>query len=219
MLLNCGVGKKFESPLDCKEIQPVNKGNQSWMFIGRTETETETTILWPPDVKDWLIGKDPDPRKDQRREKKGETEDEMVGWHYRHDGHEFEQAPGVGDGQRSLGMLQSMGSQKLRQDWVTELNEILTYLIPIIFQPNSMDRTQGVSELLKAGKILMGWTCVYFVSGGREIGLLCILDQNLKWILTNQKQKITAVFYPILLVGCFLFLYFPPTFLVQFLVH
>ena len=98
-----GLEKTVESPLDCKEMKPVNpQGNQSWTFIGRTDAEAETSILWPPDGKNWLIGKDPDAGKDWRREEKGTTEDEMVGWHHRLDGHEFEQAPGVGDGQGSL---------------------------------------------------------------------------------------------------------------------
>ena len=83
--------KTLESPLDYKEIQPVNpKGNHSWIFTGRTDAETETPILWPPDVKNRLIGKDPDAGKDWRREKKGMTEDEMLGWHHQHDRHEFE---------------------------------------------------------------------------------------------------------------------------------
>ena len=83
--------KTLESPLDCKEIQPVNpEGNQSWMFIGRTDVEAETTILWSPDVKNRLIGKDPDAGKDWKQEKKGTTEDEMVGWHHWLDGREFE---------------------------------------------------------------------------------------------------------------------------------
>ena len=83
MLLNCGVWNTLESPLDCKEIQPVHpKGNQSWIFIGRTDFEAETPILWPPDAKNWLIGKDPDAGKDWRWEEKGMTEDEMVGWHH-----------------------------------------------------------------------------------------------------------------------------------------
>ena len=95
--------KTLESPLDCKEIQSVNpKGNRSWIFIGRTDAEAETPILWPPDAKNWLIGKDPDAGKDWRREKKGTTEDEMVGWHHQLDGHEFELASGVDDGQGRL---------------------------------------------------------------------------------------------------------------------
>ena len=82
--------KLFESRLDCKEIQPVNpKGNQSWIFTGRTDAEAETPKLWPPDEKSWLIGKDPDAGKDWRQEK-GTTEDEMVGWHHQLSGHEFE---------------------------------------------------------------------------------------------------------------------------------
>ena len=81
----------LESPLDCKEIQPVHpKGNQSWMFTGRTDAEAETPILWPPHAKSWLIGKDPDAGRDGGQEEKGMTEDEMAGWHPRLDGHEFE---------------------------------------------------------------------------------------------------------------------------------
>ena len=83
--------KTLESPLDYKEIRPVNpKGNQPWIFLGRTDAEAETPILWPPDVKNWLIGKDPDAGKDWRREEKGVTEDEMAGWHHWLDGHDFE---------------------------------------------------------------------------------------------------------------------------------
>ena len=83
--------KTLESPLDCKKIQPVHpKGNQSWIFIGRTDVEAETPVLWPPDVKSWLVWKDPDAGKDWRREEKGTTEDEMVGWHHRLNGHGFE---------------------------------------------------------------------------------------------------------------------------------
>ena len=91
--------KTLESPLDCKEIQPVHpKENQSWIFFGRMNAEAETPILWPPDAKHWLIGKDPDAEKDWRQKEKGMIEDEMVGWHHRLDGHESEQALGVGDG-------------------------------------------------------------------------------------------------------------------------
>ena len=90
----------IESPLDSKEIKPVNpKGNQPWIFIGRTDAETP--ILWPPDPKSWLIGKDPDPGKDWRQEEKGTAEEEMVGYYQFH-GHEFEQALGDGEGQGSL---------------------------------------------------------------------------------------------------------------------
>ena len=112
----------LESPLDCKEVQPVHpKGNQSWLFIGRIDVEAEAPILWPHDLKNWLIGKDPDAGKDWRQEEKGTTEDEMVGWHHRLDGREFEQAPGVGDGQESLACCRSWG-HRITYDWATKLN-------------------------------------------------------------------------------------------------
>ena len=99
--------KILESALDCKEIQPVHpKGNQSWIFIGRTDAEAETLILWPPIEKGWLIRKDPDAGKDWRQEGKGMTEDEMVGWHHRLK-HEFEEAPGDAEGQGSLACYSS----------------------------------------------------------------------------------------------------------------
>ena len=95
--------KTLETPLDCKKIKLVNpKGNQSWIFIGRPDAEAEAPILWPPDAKTWLIGKDPDARKNCRQEEKGTTEDEMVGWYHQLNGHEFQQAPGDGEGQGSL---------------------------------------------------------------------------------------------------------------------
>ena len=111
--------KTLESPLDCKEIQPVHpKGNQSWIFIGRTDAEAP--ILWPPDSKNWLIGKDPDAGKDWRWEVKGMTEDEMVGWHHQLDGREFEQVPGVGDGQGGLAYCSPWGHKEL--DTTEQLN-------------------------------------------------------------------------------------------------
>ena len=98
MLLNCGVvlEKTLESPLDWKKIKPVNpKGNQSWIFIRRTDADTEAPILWPPDMKSWLIGQDSDAEKDWGQEEKGTTEDEMVGWHHWFNGQEFEQVAGT----------------------------------------------------------------------------------------------------------------------------
>ena len=113
--------KTLESPLDCKESQPVHpKGNQSWKIIGTTDVEAETPIFWPPDAKNWLIWKDPDAGKDRRWEEKGMTKDEMVGWHHRHDRCEFEYAAGWWTGRPD--MLQSVGSQRVGHDWVTELN-------------------------------------------------------------------------------------------------
>ena len=105
--------KTLECPLDCNEIQPVHpKGDQSCVFIGRTEAEAETLVLWPPDVKSWLFGKDPDAGRDWGQEEKGTTEDEMAGWYHWLDGHEFESIPGVGDGQGGLVCCNSWGRKE-----------------------------------------------------------------------------------------------------------
>ena len=119
----------LESPLDCKEIQPVHpKGDQSWVFIGRTDAEAETPILWPPHGKSWLIGKDPDGWEGLGQEEKGMTEDEMAGWHHRLDGHEFEWTPEVGDGQGGLVCCNSCGRKESDTtewlnltDWLTDV--------------------------------------------------------------------------------------------------
>jgi len=133
--------KTLESPLDCKEIQPVHpKGNQSWIFIGRTDAEAEAPILWPPDAKNWLIRKDPDARKDQRQEEKGITEDEMVGWHHQLNGHEFEQAPGVVMDREAWHV--SIHGVTKSQTWLsywTELNMQLNYHCGFYFLLYSLD--------------------------------------------------------------------------------
>ena len=131
MLLNCGVGKTLQSPLDCKEIQPVHsKGDQSWDFFGRNDAKAETPVLWPPHVKSWLIGKDSDAGRDWGQEKKGTTEDEMAGWHHWRDGHESEWTLGVGDGQGGLACYDSWGRKEL--DTTEQLNwtelKIFTWL-------------------------------------------------------------------------------------------
>ena len=117
--------KTLETHLDCKEIKSVNpKGNQSWIFIGRddAEAEAEAPIPWPPDAKSQFIGKDPDAGKDWGQEEKGMAEDEMVGWHHRLNGHEFERAPGISDGQGRPGVLPSMGTQRVGHGWATGLS-------------------------------------------------------------------------------------------------
>ena len=120
MLLNCGVGEDSWESLGWQ-------GDQSWIFSGRTDVEAETPILWPPDVKNWLIGKDPDPGKDWGQEEKGMTEDEMVGWHHWLNGHEFEQTLGDGDGQGSLACCSLWGRRVWRlNDWTDLL--ALTYI-------------------------------------------------------------------------------------------
>ena len=117
--------KTLESPLNCKEIQPVHsKGDQPWMFFGRNDAKAETPVLWPPHVKNWLIGKDSDVGRDWGQEEKGMTEDEMAGWHHWLDGREFEWTPGDGDGQGGLACFDSWGRKELdtteRLNW-TEL--------------------------------------------------------------------------------------------------
>ena len=114
--------KTLESPLDSKEIKPVHpKRNQSWIFIGRTDAEAETPILWPPDAKSWLIGKDPDAGEDWGQEEKGPTEDEMVGWH--HQGTWVWASSGSWWWIGRPGVLQSMGLQRAGHNWVTELSK------------------------------------------------------------------------------------------------
>ena len=121
--------KTLESPVDCKEIQPVHpKGNQPWIFTRRNDAEAEVLMLWPPHTKSWLNGKDPDAEKGWGQEEKGTTEDEMAGWHHWRDGRESEWTPGVGDGQGGLECCDSWGRKESdmteRLNW-TELNTIL----------------------------------------------------------------------------------------------
>ena len=121
MLLNCAVGEDSWESLGSKEVKPISsKGNQSWIFIGRTDAEVEAPIFWLPDVKNWLFRKDPDAGKDWRQEEKGTTEDQMVGCHHWLNGHDFEQAPGIGDGQGSLVCCSPWCTPKL--DMTEQLN-------------------------------------------------------------------------------------------------
>ena len=117
----CHVGEDLESPLDCEEIKLINpKGNQHWMFLGRTDAEAEAPILWPPDAKSRLIRKDPDSRQDWRQEEKGTIGEEMGGWHHQFNGHEFEQTPGDDEGQGSLVCCSPQGLKEL--DTTEQLN-------------------------------------------------------------------------------------------------
>ena len=112
--------KTLESPLDCKKVQPVHpKGDQSWVFFGRNDAKSETPVLWPPNVKSWLIGKGPDAGRDSGQEEKGMMEDEMAGCHHWLGGHEFEWTPGVGDGQGGLVCCSSWGHKELETtEWL-----------------------------------------------------------------------------------------------------
>ena len=145
---NVVLEKTLESPLDCKEIKPVNpKGSQSWILIGRTDAEAETAILWPPDAKNRLIGEDPDAGKDWRWEEKGTTEGEVVGWHHWLHGHEFEQALRVGDGQGSLACCSPWSCKELntteRLNW-TELNQCYFLKRINIKSNNSKEKLVGI---------------------------------------------------------------------------
>ena len=127
MLLNYGAGEdswawtKAWTSWTVRQFKPVSpKGNQPWIVIGRTDAEVEAPILWPPDGKNWPVGKDPDAGKDWRRKETGMTEAEMVGWHHRFNGHEFEHIPRDSEGQGSLAWCSSWGQQRVRHDWVTE---------------------------------------------------------------------------------------------------
>ena len=143
--------KTLESPLDCNEIHSVHfKGDQSWVFIGRTDAKAETPILWPPQlikIKSWLIGKDSDAGRDSGQDEKGTTEDEMVGWHHRLYWHEFEWTPGVGDGQGGLACCDSWG-RRFRHDWATDLN--------------SPDLIWISSDLLNTQKVVYSTNSIYF---------------------------------------------------------
>ena len=149
--------KTLESPLDCKEVQQVHpKGDQSWVFIGKTDIEAETPIFWPPDVKSWLIWKDPDARKDWGQEEKGMTEDEMIGWHHQLNGHEFWVNSGSWWWTGRPGVLPSMGSQRVGHDWATEPNPLQYSCLG-----NPMDRgawQATVHGVTKSQTRLSDWT-------------------------------------------------------------
>ena len=165
--------KTFESPSDCKEIK-----SQPWIFIGKTDTEAETPILWPPDGKSWLTGKDPGAGKDWGQEEKGTTEDEMVGWHHQLAGPEFEQALGVGDGQGSLVCCSPWGCKELdmteRLNW-TEQNETMRKREPSLLRPSHSPTSivRGSSHVQKSPQV----PCVLFVGvgGGEEKCLVSLV--------------------------------------------
>ena len=153
MLLNCGVGEDSWESLGLQEdpTSPnIPKGNQSWIFVGRTNVEAETPILWPPDEKSWLIGKDPDAGKDSRQEEKRMTEDDMVGWHHWLNGHEFGWTPGIGDGQGGLACCSSWGHKELdTTEWLnwTELM-VTTWTMVLTKEHSDMILPQSTPWLL-----------------------------------------------------------------------
>ena len=147
--------KILGSPLDSGEIKPVHpKGNQSWIFIRRTDAEAEAPILWPPDAKSWLIGKDSDDEKDWRQEEKVVTEDEMVWWHQWVNGHEFEQAPGNGKGQGNLACCSSWRHKnqtwlsKQQQQTMSKKDWYWLDNIHLVKQENAKKMAEGINNIL-----------------------------------------------------------------------
>ena len=163
-----GLEKILESPLDCKEVQPVHpKGDQSWVLTGRTDVEAETPILWPPDAKGWLIGKDPDAGKDWRQEEKGTTEDE-IGWMASLNGQGFGWTPGVGDRQGGLACYGSWGCKESdTTEWLnwTELKAITdteTEVMPIGQEIKMLRHLYGLDRgLALCSDTIMEWYHVY----------------------------------------------------------
>ena len=180
----------LESPLNGKEIHPVHpKWNQSWMFIGRTDAEVEIPILWPLDAKNWLIWKDPDAGNDWRQEEKGMTEDEMVGWHHRLDGHEFEYAPGVGDEQRSLVYCSPWGHKELdtteQLNWtepcklkcrpstmMNSVKEMSSYSLLVVSLPASL-------ETLSFYYVPLFWNSTFIIRRGSSTHKMCFVSGHL----------------------------------------
>ena len=144
MLLKCGAGENSLSPLDSKEIKPVNpKGNQPWIFTGRTDAEAEAPILWPPDVKSWLNGKDPDAGKDWGQEEKAVTEDEMIRWHHWLNGCEFKQTPGDGKDREAwpAAVYGVTKSQRRLNQWTTR-----SYVVQPCYRLQRITKEQNVDQ-------------------------------------------------------------------------
>ena len=166
MFLNCGIGEDSWESLGLQEIQPVHlKGDQSWVFIRRTDVEAETPILWPPDAKSWLVWKDSDVGTGLRQKEKGMTEDEMVRWHHRHNGHGFGWTPGVGDGQGGLGFCISWG----RKAWGTTEQLNWTAGKESTCNAGDMGSIPGLGKFLGKGK---GYLLQY---SGLENSMDCIV--------------------------------------------
>ena len=185
MLLNCGAGEdSWESGQ--QDIKPVNpKGNHSWISIGRTDVEAETPILWPPDAKSRLTGKDPDAGTDCGQEK-GATEDEMVGWHQQLNGYEFEQTPGNGERWGSLACYSLMGSQKVRHGLATEQQhrscaKSLSHIQHFVTLGSSVHGT------LQAR--ILEWVAISFSKGSSQPRDRTQVSPHCRWILYHLSHK------------------------------
>ena len=198
--------KTLESPLDCKEITPVDlKRSQSWIFIGRTDAEAEAPILRPSDAKTWLIGKDPYAGKDWRQEKKGTTEDEMVRWHNQFNGHEFEQAPGVGDGQGSLVCCSPWGCKELdRTEWLNWLNDLFCKVLDPFHISTKTAKVLWVFHILANSLSFHIFVVSLAILVGVEwyliVALICISlmtndEHFFVWFMDIQKASFTKILF------------------------
>ena len=174
------LGKTLESPLDCK-IKPVNpKGNQSWIFIGRTDAEAEALILWPPDTKSWLISKDPEAGKDWRQKEKGTTQNEMVGWYYQLDGHEFEQTLGDSEGQGSLACCSPRGCKESgMSEWLNNNHHT---------EPKQAPQRAKQRTIVKHGKVYTP----FFLWSPLKLSLYIEKTHHLLWQLCSHAKELTS---------------------------
>ena len=200
--------RTLESPLECEEVQLVHpKGSQSWVFFWRTDAKAETPMLWPPHVKSWLIGKDSDTGRDWGQEEKVTTEDEMVGWHHRLYGCEFEWTPGVGDGQGGLACCDSWGCKESDMteslNW-TELSYLYrwekfffhSFLIPWMFISNSYFASLS-SVYLDAFEIILLFTPLFFsshASSANGLNQFLSVLQLKEWIIIYSQMLIILSF-------------------------
>ena len=182
--------KTLESPLDCKEIQPVHsKGEQPWVFLGRNEAKAETPVLWPPHVKSWLIGKDSDAGRDWEQEEKGTTDNEMAGWHHWLDGREFEWTPGDGNGQGGLACCNSWGLKESdtteRLNWTDNVirTNFLTWGMSVV---NQLIKSNNDSNFYHINSLLQNWALL-------RLWLMAFLFSNSSFILSAFQSTVNIV--------------------------
>ena len=196
--------RRLENSLDFKEIKPVNpKGNQSWIFIRRTDAEAEAPILWSPDVKSWLIRKDPDAGKDWGQEEKGTTEDKMVGWHLQFSGHEFEQTVGYSEGQGSLACCSPWGRKEL--DMTEQLNSNHTPTTIKLKKNPILTSSSGDSYFMLTGNVVwtITWVSCFIFS---SFCLWTLLDSIIFWVVLIPHAPLmlyAILFILVLLAGGF----------------
>ena len=210
MLLNVVLEKTLESPLDCKEIQPVHsKGDQPWDFFGRNDAKAETPVLWPPHEKIWLIGKDSDAGRDWGQEEKGTTEDEMAGWHHRPDGCESEWTPGVGDGQGGLACCGSWGHKESDTTERLKWTELMAKGVHGIGNKGKFFQLKvKPSHSPRPRAFFLDLSKTYFLPILPYLTPPWILSKHFTQVLIINANKKKAGYTPMLWVNPFLFVYF-----------